>query len=62
MLILARTRTWIEQALSFILSLRNKNSSHCLLDIIQNCNLNENFVVYECFLAEPKTAWVANSF
>ena len=32
------------------------------LDIIQNCNLNENFVVYECFLAEPKTAWVANSF
>ena len=33
-LILTRARTWIEQALSFILSLRNKNGSHCHLDII----------------------------
>ena len=33
MLVQNRARTWIEQALSFIWSLQNKNSSHFHLDI-----------------------------
>ena len=35
-LVLTRARTWIEKALRFILSLRNKKSSHCHLGIIQD--------------------------